>query len=99
MPFVNSYLSVEKERPEDAREYFRALAGKVVPEPLSSHIVKSKTRTGKIRYLIIDRNVLPSEGCLIVYASDSGFSVRRYEQGKTPAERVWGVVAWFLEQG
>lgn len=99
MPFVNSYLSVEKERPDDARERFRALASRVVPEPLSSHIVESRTRTGKTRYLIIDRNIAPREGSLVVYATDNGFRVRRFEPGQTPPERVWGVVAWFLEQG
>ena len=99
MPFVNSYLSVERERQNDAQERFKALAGKVIKEPLSSHIVETRTREGKTRYLIVDRSVRPEEGCLIVFAADSSLRVRRYKPEDTPIERVWGVVVWFLEQG
>ena len=101
MPFVNSYLSVENEksRANDARERFKSLASKVVKEPVSTHICESRTREGKTRYLIVDRGVRPEDGCLILYAADNSFRVRRYEAEKTPIERVWGVVVWFLEEG
>jgi len=98
MPFVNSYLDVEKKKPDDAREYLRDLAARIVQEPVATHIVETKTRTGKTRFLVIDRSLIAQPGDLIVYATDTRLTVRRLTPDMPP-ERIWGAVAWFIEQG
>jgi hypothetical protein len=82
----------------DARDRFIDLAGFVVKEPISTHLVKTRTNNGKIRYLVIDRAVLPQEGSLIVINTVGGLRVGRLK-GKVPLDVFWGTVIWFLEQG
>jgi hypothetical protein len=62
MPFNSSYRDFDRQRYIDSRDYFIGLAKLVVREPLSTHIVKTTTPSGKISYLVVDRSITPDEG-------------------------------------
>jgi hypothetical protein len=94
MPFNNANIDRERNVPADSREMLEMLARSVVREPLSTHIIKTWTKSGKLRYLVVDRSFPPSNGCLALFATDGGFRVGRYHD----ADRVWGTVIWFLQE-
>ena len=98
MPFENSYLDIDRKKPDNAREHLQALAPRIVQNPVSTHIIKGKTSSGKARFYVVDCELTPHPGDLIVYAHDSRFTVRRLTND-TARERIWGTVAWFIEQG
>jgi hypothetical protein len=96
MPFGNAVS--HKQSFTDPREKFVALASMVVREPVSTHIVKSRSPSGRIRYLIVDRAVVPREDGIVVLATASGLKVSRYK-ADIPLSHVWGTVVWYLQQG
>ncbi|MDR1885844.1 MAG: hypothetical protein LBQ56_06170 [Synergistaceae bacterium] len=97
MPFYNNYADHEKSVSGDARDRFAALAPIVVREPISTHIAVSRSASGKMLYLIIDRSAEPREGSLVVVSWRGGFRVSRYKAG-FPIRLVWGTVVWRLQQ-
>ena len=96
MPFNNSYIDAERMFYADSRDYFRSLASRIVKEPVTTHIVKT-SRRGKTLFLVIDRNIKPKEGSLVVIETMSGYKVTRY--GWDTTRLVWGTITWMLRQG
>jgi hypothetical protein len=82
----------------DSREEFAALAAAAVKEPVSTHIVRSRSPSGKVRYLAVDRNAAPREDGIVLIVTRSGFKVCRYRDG-IPLKYVWGTVVWYMQQG
>ncbi len=98
MPFLRSYDDPEGEYAMDAREQFARLAPLVVPDPLSTRLLRMRTAAGKERWLIVDRAAQAREGDLVLVERGAGYRVARL-RADTPRGSVWGAVAWFLEQG
>lgn len=101
MPFANSFLDDLSETSavrRDAKQCFCSLSGLVVPRPLSTFIFRSKSPAGLARFLIVDREQLPREDGLVLVATESGLREARFG-ASTPRGRIWGAVAWFLEEG
>ncbi|MDR1965963.1 MAG: hypothetical protein LBQ36_04585 [Synergistaceae bacterium] len=98
MPFDKRFAHSKKDAPPDARDRFAALAPMVVREPISTHIVASRSPSGKRRYLVVDRAVAPQDGDIVLMSMRNGFNVGRYRAG-IPIESVWGTVVWYLQQG
>ena len=96
MPFNNSYIDAEKMSYADSRDYFISLASRIVKEPITTHIVKT-SRHGKTLFLLIDRNIKPEEGALVVIETMKGYKVTRYTRDTTGL--VWGTITWMLRQG
>jgi len=98
MPFQNSYIDPDKPNPpKDAREAFAALAPKVVRQPVSSHLLKMRTRMGKERYVVVDFAQRPDDGELGLMEYDAGFRVVRMS-ARIAIRKVIGKITWFLEQ-
>ena len=96
MPFDNSYIDAEKMSYADSRDYFISLAPRIVKEPVTTHIVKTR-RNGRILFLVIDRNLKPKDGSLVVIETMKGHKVTRYTRNTTGL--VWGTITWMLRQG
>ena len=96
MPFNNSYIDAEKMSYTDSRDYFRSLASRIVKEPVTTQIVKTN-RNGKTLFLVIDRNIRPKEGALVVIETMRGYRVSRYTNDTTGL--VWGTITWMVRQG
>jgi hypothetical protein len=98
MPFNRSYEDFDRQRYADSRDYFIGLAKLVVGEPLSTHIIKTLTPSGKTRYLVVDRSVIPDEGDTVIVRTDYGLKVGRLKRA-APAKCIWGKVVWFIQEG
>jgi hypothetical protein len=98
MPFNNSYIDSERDIPRDARDLFISLASMIVREPVSTHIIPRRSRSGKRQYLVVDKAIAPKEGELVVVRARNGFKVGRYREN-IPLRSVWGTVVWYLQQG
>ena len=55
MPFDSSYTDHDKVRYFDSQDFLVSIAKKIIRDPLSTHVIKTATRSGKIRFLIVDR--------------------------------------------
>jgi hypothetical protein len=62
----------------DAMDKYIALAPYVVREPLSTHLIESRSPSGKMRYLIVDRAVAPQEGGIVILNTLNGLKIGRY---------------------
>jgi hypothetical protein len=98
MPFNNTYTDFDKQRYPDSRDYFISLAKFIVKEPLSTHIVKTVTPFGKIRYLVIDRARVPAEGDMVIACTDRGLRVGRLRHAAS-MKNIWGKVIWSIHEG
>jgi hypothetical protein len=97
MPFNSSYKDYDKLRYLNARDCFRNLAGIIVRDPLSTHLIKTVTREGKIRYLVVDRAQFPEEGDLAVICTPHGLRVGRLKR-LVSSEDAWGKIIWFIQE-
>jgi len=98
MPFESSFIDPERGLPPDSREFFARLAPLVVREPISTDIIKTTTKNGRRRYLVVDRAHRPEEGDLIVVAGRYRHKLARYVP--TIAQHViYGTVLWVLQEG
>ena len=98
MPFESSFIDPERNLPPDSREFSASLASLVVQEPISTTIIKSATKEGRRRYLVMDRAHRPEEGELIVVAGRYRHKLARYVPTITP-EHIYGTVLWILQEG
>ena len=98
MPFDGSYIDHDKERYLDSQDYLAGIARKIIRDPLSTHVIKSYTSSGKIRFLIVDRSRVPAEGDIAVVSGDNGLRVGRIK-GKIIGRDILGKVIWFLQEG
>jgi hypothetical protein len=98
MPFDSSYIDGEKYEYRDSQDKLVEIAKRIVREPISTHIVKTRQVNGKVRFLVIDRSVTPQIGALVVVWVGNGFKVGRLK-GPIKRDRIWGTVTWLLDQG
>ncbi|MDR0653644.1 MAG: hypothetical protein LBG12_10130 [Synergistaceae bacterium] len=98
MPFDSSYKDFDKLRYMDSRDYFASLAGFIVKEPLSTHIIKTTAPSGKVRYLVVDRASIPGEGDMAVVCTDGGLKVGRLKRAIS-TKNIWGKVIWYIQEG
>jgi len=98
MPFDGSYIDHDQSRYLDSQDCLVEISKKIIRDPLSTHIIKTRTKSGKIRFLIVDRTSIPEDGDVAVVISDNGLRVGRL-RGKTTRGIIWGKVTWFLQQG
>jgi hypothetical protein len=97
VPFSNGYKDFDKLRYADSREYFAGLAKYIVKEPLSTHIIKTASPSGKTRYLVVDRAALPEEGDMVIACTDNGLRIGRLKRAVSP-RAIWGKVVWALQE-
>ena len=98
MPFESSFIDPGRGLPPDSREFFAGLAPLVVREPISTCIIKSATRNGRRRYLVVDRAHTPEEGELIVVAARNRHKLAKYVPTIAP-HAIYGTVLWVLQEG
>jgi hypothetical protein len=98
MPFNSSYKDFDKLRYADSREYFAGLAKYIVKEPLSTHIIKTASASGKTRYLVVNRAALPEEGDMAMVCTDHGLRVGRLKRAVSLKD-IWGKVIWVIQEG
>jgi hypothetical protein len=98
VPFDSSCVDFDRHKYADSRDYLVGLARIIVKEPLSTHIVRTRTLSGKTRYLVIDRAQAPAEGDIAVICADSGLKAGRLRR-VTSREDIWGKVVWVIEEG
>jgi hypothetical protein len=98
MPFSNGHKDFDKLRYADSREYFAGLAKYIVSEPISTHIIKTASPSGKICYLVVDRGKVPDEGDMVVVCTDNGLRVGRLKRAVSRKD-IWGKVIWTLQEG
>ena len=98
MPFDSSYKDFNKLRYMDSRDYFASLAKFIVKEPLSTHIIKTATPSGKPRYLVVDRASVPDEWDMAIVCTDGGLRIGRLKRA-IPVKNIWGKVIWFIQEG
>lgn len=98
MPFDSSYIDHDKQRYIDSQDFLAGLARNIIRDPLSVHVIKTYTESGKIRYLIVDKARIPEEGDFAVVAGDNGLRVGRLRR-KVTTQDIWGKVIWFLQEG
>jgi hypothetical protein len=98
MPFDSSYRDFDRQRYIDSRDCFAELAKLVVREPLVTHIVRTVTPSGKIRYLVVDKSKVPGEGDLAVVCTDTGLKVGRIRR-LASMKNIWGKIVWVLQEG
>lgn len=98
MPFANSFVVRDDDAFTDCRTCFRGLADEVVRKPLSTFILRVKSPEGRTRFLIVDKNRVPSDGERILQSTSNGFRETFFAPGIRQAD-VWGCVVWRLEEG
>ena len=98
MPFDGSYIDHDKQRYLDSRDYLAGIARKIIRDPLSTHVIRTCTTSGKIRFLIVDRASIPTEGDIAVVSGDNGLRAGRIK-GDVTGKDIWGKIIWFLQQG
>ena len=98
MPFSNSYRDFDGFKRPDSRDYFASLAKFIVREPLSTHIFRTVTPSGKTRYLVVDRAAVPGEGDMALVRTDNGLMVGRLKRA-VPMKNIWGKVIWYIQEG
>ena len=98
MPFDGSYIDHDKGKYFDSQDYLVAVARRIIRDPLSTHVIKTETKEGKIRFLIVDRKSIPEEGDIAVISGDFGYKAGRVK-GRITANNVFGKVVWILQQG
>ena len=77
MPFDGSYIDHEKSRYQDSQDCLVEISKKIIRDPLSTHVIKTRTKSGKIRFLIVDRTRVPEDGDIAVVSTDNGIYERR----------------------
>ncbi|MDR1650902.1 MAG: hypothetical protein LBR87_03865 [Synergistaceae bacterium] len=98
MPFDSSYIDGESFTLPDSQDKLAEIARRIVREPVATHIAKSRTPDGKIRFLVIDRSVEPKEGSLVVVRTKNGLRTGRLKKPVQPG-LIFGTVTWFVQQG
>jgi hypothetical protein len=100
MPFDSSYIDHDRQRYTDSQDYLVGLAKRIVRDPVSTHVIKTTTQSGKIRFLVVDRSRVPEEGSLVVVATDNGFRIGRLKRriAAKKAEYLFGTIVWSLQQ-
>jgi hypothetical protein len=97
MPFDSSYVDHDRQRYTDSQDYLVGLAKRIVRDPVSTHVIKTTTSTGKIRFLVVDKSKIPGEGSLVIVATSQGFKVGRIKRA-VPRKYIWGTIVWILRQ-
>ena len=98
MPFDDSYIDHDKQRYLDSQDYLVGIAKKIIRDPLSTHVIKTCTSSGKIRFLIVDRICIPTEGDIAVVSGDYGLRAGRVKR-KIIGRDIFGEVIWILQEG
>ena len=98
MPFGGSYIDHDKQRYLDSQDYLAGIVRKIIRDPLSVHVIKTHTSSGKICFLIVDRTRVPIEGDIAVVSGDNGLRAGRV-RGKIIGKDIFGKVIWFLQEG
>lgn len=93
----SSHINPGQNAQQDARKYFADLAPLVVQDPASTRIVNTTTKTGRRRYLVVDRARTPSVGDWVVVASKYRHKLIRYVPVISP-NLIWGTVIWTLQE-
>jgi hypothetical protein len=98
MPFDNSYKDFDKHEYADSRDYFVSLGKVIVKEPLATHILKTASPSGKTRYLVIDRSIIPEESDMAIVCTDNGLRIGRVKRVSS-VKNIWGKVVWVIQEG
>ena len=98
MPFDGSYIDHDKQRYLDSQDYLVGIARNIIRDPLSVHVIKTHTKSGKIRFLIVDRTCAPDDGDIAVISGDNGLRAGRIT-GDVTSKDIWGKVIWVLQEG
>ena len=98
MPFDNSYKDFDKQGYADSRDYFVSLGKVIVKEPLVTHILKTASPSGKTRYLVVDRSIIPEEGDMAIVCTDNGLRIGRVKR-LSSVKNIWGKVVWVIQEG
>jgi hypothetical protein len=97
VPFDSSYADHDKQRHLDSRDFLAGIARRIIRDPLSTHVIKTATRSGKTRYLVVDRTRIPAEGSFVLVATDNGLRLGRTRRAVS-MEHIWGTVIWLLRE-
>ena len=98
MPFDGSYIDHDKQRYLNSQDYLIGIARQIIRDPLSTHIIKTCTNSGKIRFLIVDRACIPTEGDIAVVSGENGLRAGRIT-GDVTGKDIWGKVIWYFQEG